>query len=73
MRLLLKAVDWVAMALAFLGFIVLIAALIFGALSYAWHTLRSMWGHSDDRIVLIVVAAAVAWCGFRWKELNRRP
>ena len=72
MRVLLKAVDVVAKLLALLGFIFLIVAAVGWGVSGVFQYLRSMWG-SEDRILLIIVGAAVAWCAFRWKELNERP
>jgi hypothetical protein len=69
----LRVVDFTAIGIALLGFIVLIVVSIAGALSSIWQQLRFLLGHSSDRIVLIAVAAAVVWCILRWKELNKRP
>ena len=72
MRVLLKALDLVATLVATLGFIFLIVAAIGWGVSGLFQYLSSMWG-SEDRILLIIVGAAVAWCVFRGNELNRRP
>jgi hypothetical protein len=72
MKVLLKALDAVATVLALLGFTFLIFTSVAWGVSGVFQYLRSMWG-SEDRILLIIVGAAVAWCAFRWKELNERP
>jgi hypothetical protein len=63
-RVLLKAVDVVASLLALLGFVFLVVAAGGWGVSGAFQYLSSMWG-SEDRILLIIVGAAVAWCAFR--------
>jgi hypothetical protein len=72
MRVLLKAVDVVAILLALLGFVFLVVAAIGWGVSGVFQYLSSMWG-SEDRILLIIVGVAVAWCAFRGNELNKRP
>ena len=71
MRVLLKAVDAVAKLLALLGFIFLIFTSVAWGVSGVFQYLHSIWD-SEDRILLIIVGVAVAWCAFRWKELNQR-
>jgi uncharacterized membrane protein YuzA (DUF378 family) len=71
-RVLLKAIDVVATLLALLGFIFLIVGAVGWGVSGVFQYLSSMWD-SEDRILLIIVGAAVAWRAFRWKELNKRP
>jgi uncharacterized membrane protein YuzA (DUF378 family) len=71
-RVLLKALDLVATLVATLGFIFLIVAAIGWGVSGVFQYVRSMWT-SEDRILLIIVGAAVAWCAFRGNELNQRP
>jgi hypothetical protein len=72
MRVLLKAVDTVANLLALLAFIFLIVAVVLSGVSGVFQYLRSMWD-AEDRILLIIVGAAVAWRVFRWNELNKPP
>ena len=72
MRVLVKAVDLVATLLALLGFVFLVVAAVGWDVSGVYQYLSSMWG-SEDRILLIIVGAAVAWCAFRGNELNKRP
>jgi hypothetical protein len=70
MRVLLKAVDMVANFLALLAFIFLIVAVVWWGASGLLQYLRSMWWDSEDRILLIIVGAGVAWRAFRWNALN---
>ena len=71
MKVLLKSLDAVAKVLALLGFIFLIFTSVAWGVSGVFQFLRSIWS-SEDRILLIIVGVAVAWCAFRWKELNKR-
>ena len=73
MRVLLKALDLVATLVATLGFTFLIVAAIGWGVSGVFQYLRSMWWDSEDRILLIIVGAAVAWRAFRWNALNEPP
>ena len=72
MKLLIKVVDWIAILIALLAITVLVATLIFQGVYGVLEALSSMFGHSSDTILLIIVGAAIAWCAFRWKELNKR-
>jgi hypothetical protein len=69
-RVLLRAVDVVANLLALFGFIFLIVAVVWWGVSGVFQYLRSIWD-SEDRILLIIVAAGVAWRVFRWNQLNK--
>jgi hypothetical protein len=71
-RVLLNAVDAVAKVLALLGFIFLIFTSVAWGVSGVFQYLHSIWD-SEDRILLIIVGVAVAWCAFRWKELSKHP
>jgi hypothetical protein len=71
-RVLLKALDVVANLLALLAFIFLIVAVVWWGVSGVFQYLRSIW-ESEDRILLIIVGAGVAWRVFRWNEWNKRP
>jgi hypothetical protein len=71
-RVLLKAVDTVANLLALLAFIFLIVAVVWWGVSGVFQYLRSMWD-AEDRILLIIVGAGVAWRIFRWNEWNTPP
>jgi hypothetical protein len=71
-RVLLKALDVVANLLALFGFIFLIVAVVWWGVSGVFQYLRSIWD-SEDRILLIIVGAGVAWRVFRWNELNKPP
>jgi hypothetical protein len=71
-KLVIKAVDWIAMLIALLGFVVVVATLIFTGIYGVVEALGSMLGHTSDTILLIIVVAAIIWCAFRWKELNKR-
>jgi fatty acid desaturase len=71
-RVLLKAVDVVAIFLALLGFVLLIVAAVGWGVSSVFQYLSSIWG-SEDRILVIIVGAAVAWCAFGGNELNTPP
>jgi hypothetical protein len=73
MRFLVKAVDWIAMLIVLLAFVVLVATLIFTGIYGVVEALGSMLGHTSDTILLFIVIAAVVWCAFRWKKLNKRP
>jgi membrane protein DedA with SNARE-associated domain len=72
-KLLIKAVDCIAMLAVLLGFVVAVATLIFTGIYGVVDALSSMLSNSSDTIVLVIVVAAVVWCAFRWKELNKRP
>ena len=65
MRRIVRVVDYIALTVACLAFVGLVLVVAIGALSGVWRELRFMWSHSDDRILLIIVAAAVGWCAFR--------
>ena len=67
----LKAVDWVAMGVALLGFMALVPVVAVGALLGILQQVGFIFGHSSV-ILWIVFGVAVAWCAFRWKELNKR-
>jgi uncharacterized membrane protein len=73
MRFLVKAVDWIAMLIAILAFVVLIPVLILRGISGVVEALGWMLKNSSDAILLIMVVGAVAWCAIRWRELNKRP
>jgi hypothetical protein len=73
MKLLIKAVDWTAMLIALLAFVVVVATLIFTGIYGVVEALGSLLRNSSDTILLLIVIAAVAWCAIRWKELNKRP
>ena len=72
MRLLIKAVDWVAILVLVLAITVLLPVLVFQGILGVLAPWFWMFGHPMDRILLIIVVASVAWCALRWKELNKR-
>ena len=72
MRLLIKAVDWIAILIVVLAITVLLPVLVFQGILGVLAAWGWMFGHPSDRILLIIVVASVAWCAFRWKELNKR-
>ncbi len=72
-KLFIKAVDWIAILIAVLAITVLLPVLIFQGILGVLGAWGSMFWHSSDKILLILVIASVARCAFRWKELNKRP
>ena len=63
--------DRVAMSVALLGFMILVPIAFAGAMLGIVQLVGLIVGHSSV-ILWIVFGAAVAWCAFRWKELNKR-
>jgi nicotinamide riboside transporter PnuC len=72
-KLLIKAVDWIAILIAVLTITVLLPLLVFQGIVGVFGVLGSMFRHPSDIIILLIVTAGFAWCAFRWKELNKRP
>jgi len=72
MRLLIKAVDWVAILVLVLAITVLLPVLVFQGIVGVLAPWFWMFGHPMDRILLIIVGVPIAWCALRWKELNKR-
>jgi hypothetical protein len=72
-KLLIKAMDWIAMLIAILAITVLVPVLVFQGVLGVLGAFGSMFWHSSDAIIFIVVSVSVAWCVFRWKELTKRP
>ena len=73
MKLFIKAVDWIAILIVILAITVLLPVLVFQGVLGVLGAWGSMFPHSSDAIIFIVVSLSVAWCVFRWNELTKRP
>ena len=68
----LRGVDFVALLIGFLGFLLLIVAAVLGAIFEVYKQISRMWSNTDDRWICIAVLVSVAWCAARWKKINSK-
>ena len=66
----LTAIDYAAMAIAFLAILMLFYVSIAGAFYAVIKQISRMWENGSDRWICIAVLISVAWCAARWKKLN---
>lgn len=71
--MMLKAVDCIAFVICMIVLVGLCGAVLLHALHEliwgAFRELSEMW--VGNRITIWIVLASLAWCGFRWKHLNK--
>lgn len=67
LKSLIKTVESIAMVIALSALVILVATILFQGIFGLVEALASI-----DLILLIIAAASVVWCVFRWKELDKR-
>lgn len=77
LKTILNILDWVAMMIAIIIVLLFGCASLFfavhGLVSGLSRQLHEITTDKSDRIFLLIVLLSFIWCGFRWKELNKRP